>query len=52
MCVQWGVFVLFAGCVLAMTVSVALFFPETKVMITLTCMLHGLSLRPQQHLLW
>ena len=29
--VQWGVFILFAGCVLAMTVSVYLFFPETKV---------------------
>lgn len=28
---QWGVFVLFAGCVFAMTLSVYLFFPETKV---------------------
>ncbi|CAL8468711.1 g8251 [Coccomyxa elongata] len=27
---KWGVFILFAGCVLAMTVSVYLFFPETK----------------------
>ncbi|KAK9914909.1 hypothetical protein WJX75_002176 [Coccomyxa subellipsoidea] len=27
---KWGVFLLFAFCVLAMTVSVALFFPETK----------------------
>lgn len=27
---QWGVFVLFACCVLLMTLSVYLFFPETK----------------------
>ena len=31
LCAQWGVFLLFAFCVLAMTISVALFFPETKV---------------------
>ena len=28
--VQWGVFVLFACCVFLMTLSVYLFFPETK----------------------
>ena len=30
MAVQWGVFVLFACCVFLMTLSVYLFFPETK----------------------
>ncbi len=35
LCAQWGVFLLFAFCVLAMTISVALFFPETKVSLQL-----------------